>query len=132
MNENCCTEVTFTGESPGGAFRQKEVKSGSEGSCVGGWVPRADSERNCLSCQRGFESIKVVFVFDIFDKGSGGRGKEKEGKDGRVSGARGGGGVLNGRTHAGSPAPVTGHRLCHKDITLFASIVPPCAETLKN
>ena len=65
------------------------MKSGSEGSCVGGWVPRADPEENYLSCQRGFEDIKVVFMFDIFDKGSGGWGKEKgrEGKDGRVSGA---------------------------------------------
>ena len=62
----------YYGRKPRGAFRPKEVKSGSEGSCVGGWVPRADPEENYLACQRGFEDIKVVFMFDIFDKGSGG------------------------------------------------------------
>ena len=48
----------------------------SEGSCAGGWVPRAGSE-NCLVPAR-FEDIKMVF--DIFNKGSGGWGKERKGR----------------------------------------------------
>ena len=115
MNVNCC-RGDYYGREPRGASRPKEVKPGSEGSCVGGWVPRADSEKNYLSYQRGFGDIERKHYFDISDKGSGGWGKEK---DGRASGARGGGGVLKRRTQAGSPlAPQRHNSLCSDSSSL--------------
>ena len=55
-------------------------------------------------------------------------GEKKNGKGGRMFEARGGGGILERVTRAGSP--VTSR--VAKDITLFASTIPPCAENINH